>query len=645
MKTIELQHISKQYSEKKLLDEVDLVISTGQKVALVGHNGTGKSTLLKIISGEEPMDSGDIIKPNDYTISYLSQNVAFSSDETVREFVLNGSKKGRILQSYEAITKSLETDPNNSDLVTKFQNAESLIIKYDVWSYEAEMKRLLSNLGVSAEDKKLKDLSGGQQKRVALVRALLNKSDLLLLDEPSNHLDIRAITWLEEYLKAYQGALIMITHDRYFLDQVVQHILLLENGKLTLFNGNYQSYLNQKNDLEEKNALLEHKQKQLFKKEQDWMRQGAKARSTKQQARIERFNTLKDTIDNQPSAKKKLSLDFSSDRLGKKGIVFENFSYNAYGKPIMADLTRSVKKGERIGIIGTNGVGKTSLLTAIFKEKPGITSGETVKMGYYRQHHQDLPEDLSLLDYLKKVGYDKKATTEEINSIPELLERFLFKREMQHTLINRLSGGEQKRLYLISILMLKPNVLLLDEPTNDLDIETLTILETYLREFPGIVFVVSHDRYFLEQVVTDNLVMTSDGAHLFVSNTKDATAMIIADTPEPVDKTTKDNAVEVLDGSSSKSSDSKIQNGSKSVDQNATGTSKRKISYNEKREWETLEARIEAIEAKISTLDEQMIDFQTDFEKQMSLGETRKELSTQLDQLMARWEELAPYFE
>ena len=475
MNILNVEHISKIYGEKVIFDDVSLGIHQEDKIGIIGVNGTGKTTLLKIIAGLEETDSGEVIYSNGTRISYLPQNPEFHGNPSILQYVMEGK--------------------NHQD-----QKAQS------------EAKTILTKLGIYDFDEKTQHLSGGQRKRIALARTLVDPSEVLILDEPTNHLDNDMVLWLESYLNQFRGVLIMVTHDRYFLDRVTNKIVEIDHGKLYEYDTNYSGFVTLKVQREEMEQATERKRKSLLRVEMEWMKQGIKARGTRQRARTERFEALKNAKG--PQIKQDVEIDSVSSRLGKKTIEFDHISKGFEGREFIRDFSYIVLRDDRLGFIGPNGCGKSTLMKMIMgilsPDEGEIIIGDTVKIGYFAQENAQMEENIRVIDYIKNTA-EYIQTTRGQASASQMLERFLFPPELQYTPLGKLSGGEKRRLYLLKVLMEAPNVLILDEPTNDLDIATLTILEDYLDSFQGIVITVSHDRYFLDRVVNRIFVFEENG--------------------------------------------------------------------------------------------------------------------------------------
>jgi len=619
MNFISAENINKSYSEKQLIVNINLGINEGDKLGLIGINGTGKSTLLKIIAGIEEPDEGRVIRANSIRIEYLSQNPEFDLEATVLEQVFKGdSSIMKLIRDYEIALNSKDT--SNENIIRLTQKMDAL----NAWAVESEAKSILTKLGVSDFNAKIGTLSGGQKKRVAMAAALINPSDLLMLDEPTNHLDNESIDWLEQYLNKRKGALLMITHDRYFLDRVVNKIIELDNGSLYQYEGNYSSFLEKKIEREELEAANESKRKSLYKKELAWMRRGAKARTTKQKARIDRFETLSKELVNVNEEAVEISV--GSTRLGKKVIEIENISKSFDDKLLIYNFGYIVVRKDRVGIVGPNGSGKSTLINIIagrLKPDSGtVEIGETVKIGLYSQETYHMDDNLRVIEYIKEAAeFIENAEGYKITA-SQMLERFLFPGVLQWTPIGKLSGGEKRRLYLLRVLMEAPNVLLLDEPTNDLDIETLKILEDYLEDFPGAVITVSHDRYFLDKL-SERIFHFEGNSKIteYTGNYSDY-AMVVKEGDKinnNLNEKTKDN-----------------------VDKSYAATVKKKdkpikFSYKEQKEYEEIDAVISEFENSIENIEIKIYEASSDYTLLQELLTEKKLLENNLEEKMDRW--------
>lgn len=621
MNLISLENICKSYGEKIILNNISLGINEGEKIGVIGINGTGKSTLLKITAGAENYDSGNIITSNALTVNYLSQNTSFDENATVLEQVFRGdSPLMKVLREYENTLKSLEKNPNDEDRQKKLLDLTAKIDSLNAWQIESDAKTILTKLNIFDFDAKVATLSGGQKKRIALAGALITPSNLLILDEPTNHIDNDTVAWLENYLNNRKGALLMITHDRYFLDRVTNRILEISNGNLYSYAGNYSTFLEKKSEREELNNALEDKRKNLFRRELAWIRRGAKARSTKQKARIQRFEEIKNTEFDKASDKVQISS--ASTRLGKKVIELENINKSFENKKIIDNFSYIFSNNDRVGIIGANGIGKSTFLNicaGIIKPDSGeVHIGETVKIGYFSQENKEMNESLRVIEYIKEVGEFLKASDGETLSAATMLERFLFTPEMQWTPISKLSGGEKRRLQLLRVLMSAPNVLMLDEPTNDLDIETLTVLEDYLEDFSGTVIAVSHDRYFLDKAFKKLLIFKGNSSIDYYTG----------------------NYTEYMDKCEIEKQEEEIKEPSKKDIKSNYKENKNKplkFSYKEQKEFDEIDDVIADVENKIQVVDSKINSAGSDYELLQKLFEEKKELQEKLDYLLDRW--------
>ncbi len=577
------ENINKNYGMKELLKGVDFYLEEGMKIGIIGINGTGKSTFLRILAGEEKPDSGKLWFSPNVQISFLKQNPVMDDDDSALEHIFtNLPKDFRSVKEYEA-------------------------------------RAMLSRLGVNDYEKKIGEMSGGEKKRVALAASLIHPSDVLILDEPTNHLDSFMVVWLEEYLSKFKGGLIMITHDRYFLERVANRITELDRGFLYSYEANYSKYLELKAQREEMANATERKRQAILKKELAWISRGARARTTKAKGRIERYEELK--AQNAPETSEKLSISSLSERLGKKTIEINGISKSFEGKDVLNNFSYTVLRDDRIGIVGENGAGKSTLLNIISgrlqPESGLVETGETVKIGYFSQESEELPLEERVIDFIKDINNEIK-TNEGTFSASKMLERFLFYPELQYAKISALSGGEKRRLFLLSILMGAPNILLLDEPTNDLDIETLSILEDYLEAFNGAVIAVSHDRYFLDKMAKFIFHVKKNGdIDRYIGNYSDY----------------EENKIEET-----------IENEIKEKKETRTKERKLKFTYKEQKEYETINDDINNLEEDIETCDEEMAKFSSDYTRLRELMEKKSTLTQQLSEMMERWvylEELA----
>ena len=596
MSVINVEHISKLYGDKMILEDLSCSVDEGDKIGIIGINGTGKSTLLRIIAGEEEADEGKIIFSNGMTIGWMGQNPEFDEESSILKYVCEGKK--------------IEDD----------------------YGYESDAKAMLTVLELENFDEKIKNLSGGQKKRAALCKVLLQKPDILILDEPTNHLDNKMSDWLENYLKSFRGILLMVTHDRYFLDKVTNHIWEVEGGKVYYYDANYSGYLEWKAEREERELASERKRQSILRSEVKWVMRGARARSTKQKARLERFEQLK-AMDS-PKTAKQVEMGSVGTRLGKKTIELYDIS-KAYGdKVLFKRFSYIFKRFERIGFVGHNGCGKSTLMKILADleqaDSGAIEWGETIKIGYFAQECEVMDERERVIDYIKDAA-EYVRTSEGLVSASKMLERFLFSSDMQYTPIAKISGGERRRLYLLKVLMQSPNVLILDEPTNDLDIATLRVLEDFLDEFAGIVITVSHDRYFLDRTV-DRIAAFENGNIVVYEGDyteyQEKSGRIEADSIDSVDSGS---------GLHIKKSNEKKKEGREQWLASKNKEKKLKFSYKEQKEFETIDEDIEKLEEKIAELEEQISKCATDFIKLNELMQEKEKTEAELSDKMERW--------
>ena len=602
MNLVTIEHLTKSYTERLIFDDTDFSINEGEKIGLIGINGTGKSTLLKIVAGLEEPDKGTVVRGRNLDMRYLPQNPKFTEGDTIIESILRDN----------------EGHPH-------------------IWDMESQAKTMLTKVGIYDFDAKVETLSGGQRKRVALVSTLMADTDLLILDEPTNHLDSDMADWLEDHLKKFRGAILMITHDRYFLDSVANRIVELDKGKFYSYQTNYEGYLEMRAERLDMAQASERKRQSILRVELEWMKRGARARSTKQKAHIQRYEALRDQKG--PELDQSMELESISSRLGRTTVELDHLC-KAYGdKTLIKDFTYIFLKNDRVGIIGPNGSGKSTLMKMIAgwvqPDSGTIEIGQTVKMGYFSQENEAMDESLKVIDYIKNVAEYVQMKDGSV-SASMMLERFLFPSSVQYTTIDRLSGGEKRRLYLLRILMDAPNVLLLDEPTNDLDIRTLTILEDYLDSFQGIVITVSHDRYFLDRIVRRIFAFEGNGKITqYEGGFTDYQAAVLRKEVEAEEMAAGNPKAGVK---SDKSKDEKSEEDSKSSKKTWNGGPKKlRFTYQEQKDWDVIESQIEKLEEEIAGLEVQMEKAASDFVKLKELMDRKAQAESELDAKMERW--------
>ena len=602
MNLVTIEHLTKSYTERLIFDDTDFSINEGEKIGLIGINGPGKSTLLKIVAGLEEPDKGTVVRGRNLDMRYLPQNPKFTEGDTIIESILRDN----------------EGHPH-------------------IWDMESQAKTMLTKVGIYDFDAKVETLSGGQRKRVALVSTLMADTDLLILDEPTNHLDSDMADWLEDHLKKFRGAILMITHDRYFLDSVANRIVELDKGKFYSYQTNYEGYLEMRAERLDMAQASERKRQSILRVELEWMKRGARARSTKQKAHIQRYEALRDQKG--PELDQSMELESISSRLGRTTVELDHLC-KAYGdKTLIKDFTYIFLKNDRVGIIGPNGSGKSTLMKMIAgwvqPDSGTIEIGQTVKMGYFSQENEAMDESLKVIDYIKNVA-EYVQTKDGSVSASMMLERFLFPSSVQYTTIDRLSGGEKRRLYLLRILMDAPNVLLLDEPTNDLDIRTLTILEDYLDSFQGIVITVSHDRYFLDRIVRRIFAFEGNGKITqYEGGFTDYQAAVLRKEVEAEAMAAGNPKAGVK---SDKSKDEKSEEDSKSSKKTWNGGPKKlRFTYQEQKDWDVIESQIEKLEEEIAGLEVQMEKAASDFVKLKELMDRKAQAESELDAKMERW--------
>ena len=624
MKMLSVENVSKSYGEKQLFNNISITIGEKERVGLIGINGTGKSSLLKIIAGIDSPDEGRIITPKDYSVSFLDQQPELAEDKTVLEQVFLGEAPVvKLMREYEKTLLKLNNTPNDSEVQEGLFRLQKQMDALNAWDTSTNAKSILMKLGIEDVSKKISELSGGQKKRVALAQVLIAEPDLLILDEPTNHLDFDSVKWLEDYLSRYNGSILVVTHDRYFLDRVANRMFELDGGNLYSYKGNYGAFLEAKAMREENEAATLEKNKNLFRRELEWIRRGAKARSTKQKARIQRFEDLDDKLSGGKNSSEKLDISLNGSRLGKQVFEMKNASKRYESKVILNHFDLLVKPGDRFGIIGRNGAGKSTLLNILAHKIPldqgDFIMGQTVKIAYYTQESEDMDDTKRMIEYIKETAEIVETSDGKMISAAQMLERFLFPPFTHGTPIRKLSGGEKRRLYLLKLLMTGPNVLLLDEPTNDLDTQTLTVLEDYLEDFPGVVITVSHDRYFLDKVVEQLLVLQGAGKiSSFYGNYSEYLE--------------KENALE-----SQKTMVAKSAQAPKSPEKEK----KKRMTFKEKKEWEEIDQAISRTEADLEDVTTEMANAGSDFTKAQELMKQETALNEKLEYLIERWSYLA----
>ncbi|NOW04262.1 ABC-F family ATP-binding cassette domain-containing protein [Clostridium beijerinckii] len=632
MNIITLENISKNYSDKILLNNVSLGINDGDKIGLIGINGAGKSTFLKVVSGREEFFDGNIVKGKNVRIEYLDQNPLFDEDATVLEQIFKGdTKEMKLLKRYEELLDKINScnGENFDSLNNELLKVQSEIDSLSLWDMESEAKTILNKLGIKNYSEKVGNLSGGQKKRIALACSLITPCDLLILDEPTNHLDSDSIEWLEDFLNSRKGALLMITHDRYFLDRVTNRIIELDRGNLYTYPGNYTAFLEKKIERIEIEQSQEEKKNALIRNELKWVRRGAKARTTKQKARLQRF----DELVSEESVKRQEDVDISfvGSRLGKKVVELYDISKSFGSKVIIKDFNYIFLRNDRIGIIGENGAGKTTLVNILRNKLPidsgKIEIGDTVKIGCFAQDNSNMDPKLRVIDYVKEGG--EYIPVEDGTKImaSTMCERFLFDSTMQYTPIEKLSGGERRRLHLLRVLMESPNFLILDEPTNDLDIETLKILEDFLDKFMGVIIVVSHDRYFLDRICTK--IFSYEGNGYIKEYNGNYSDFLISKEIEKI------KSVE----SNDKSGNEFAADKGKGVKEK-TKDNKPKFTFKEQKEYETIDEDIAKLEEKINSLEKEMAKNASNYGKLNELMHEKEEVQSKLNNKYERWEYL-----
>ena len=624
MNLLTIENLSKQYSERQLLEGAHLLINIGDRIGLIGVNGSGKSTLLRLIAGEETPDSGNINTWGHVRIEYLAQEPPLDDTRTVLETIFySDSPQMQLLRDYEEVSDALQHNPEQGELQARLLAISAQMDHSNGWAAEANAKTILTQLGITNFSSKVATLSGGQRKRVALARALIDRADLLILDEPTNHIDAETVTWLEDYLATTPGALLMVTHDRYFLDRVVNRIVELDRRQLVAYNGNYTKYLEDREQRHLQLAVAEQKRQNLIRRELEWLRRGAMARGTKQKARKQRAEELiKLRYD---SGEDRVAITLAGRRLGSQVLTAKGLTKAYDGKNVLDGIDLLLEPGDRIGLLGPNGAGKSTLLDLLADkqapDKGTIRWGDTVQLAYYDQHAADLDESMRLIEFIENEAPLIRTKDGEKVEAAQMLEWFLFPRNMQYGRIGSLSGGERRRLYLLRTLIHQPNVLILDEPTNDLDIQTLGVLEEFLDYFQGCLVVVSHDRSFLDRTV-DFLLAVEDGK-------------LGPRYPTPYSTFVR------LRQEAAAPTDAKAAKAAPATPNKAPPTSARKLSWKEQRELDGLEAQIAALETQKAELVTSLQELGDDYQKMQRLSATIETIDSQLETVLVRWYELA----
>jgi ABC transport system ATP-binding/permease protein len=632
MVLLTVEGIGKTYGLKRLFEEVSFGIDDRDKIGIIGANGCGKSTLMKILAGVETPDAGKVMVSREKRIAFLPQDSPYDPEDTVLEAVLkSGDRIMGLICEYELACKALESE-HTTELIDRAAKLSHDLDAVGAWELESNAKAVLGKLGLDDFTARMGTLSGGQRKRVALAHALVVPSDALILDEPTNHLDADSVEWLENYIRKYAGAVILITHDRYFLDRVATRMIELDGRTARTYSGGYAKYLEQKAELEAQEVRDERKRNALARQELEWMRTGAKARTTKQKARMQRAETL--VYAPGKEKRQELEIGLGAERLGSKIVEFHDVSKSWGDRVLLRDFEYALEKGDRIGIIGPNGSGKTTLLEMIAgrttPDSGRIDIGPTVRIGYYDQESRELDDSMRVIDYIKEVAEQVRLSDGTTVPASKMLERFLFSPAVQYNCIRTLSGGERRRLYLLRQLIASPNVLLLDEPTNDLDIPTLRVLEDYLDGFPGCLMVVSHDRYFLDRTVE----------HVFAIEPGGVIRRYPGNYSVYLDMKSAQEA-EVKRGATGGAAEKPAASARKPAP--APSANPRKLSGKEKREMEQLEFSIALAEERLSAINSELASSGSDFLAVQRLGEELKKLQAELDRGMARWAELAEF--
>jgi ATP-binding cassette subfamily F protein uup len=630
MNIVSVENLSKAYGEKILFENISFGIGEQERIGLIGVNGSGKSTLLQVVAGLVQPDTGTVTLRSGLTVEYLAQAPVFDPGATVLETVFRGDSPAmQVLREYEQVMEQFHLQPDDARLQARLSGLNDRMDALGAWSLEGNAKAILTRLGITDFLKPVGALSGGQRKRVAMARALIQPADLLILDEPTNHIDNETVAWLEAYLAKHTGALLLITHDRYFLDRVVNRILELDRGRLYSYDGNYGTYLEARAEREETAGVQEQRRQNLLRRELAWLRRGAQARSTKQKARIDRVEAL---MEQRPEARGgSVEIAMAGHRLGRRIIEVDHVAKSFGGQQVIQDFSYTVLPGDRIGIVGPNGSGKSTLLNLIAgrltPDKGTVTLGQTVRLAYYDQENEAMNPEQRVIDYIKDVAEVVAMPDGGHITASQMLERFLFPPKVQWTEIGKLSGGERRRLYLLRTLMREPNVLLLDEPTNDLDIQTLTILEDFLDNFPGVVIAVSHDRYFLDRVAERLFAFEPGRIRQFEGDYSDYVAL----------RQTEEAEASQAQKPAPPEAPAAAQPGAALP---AGAKRPLKFTFKEQREFETIESVIAGLEADLARLDREMEAACTDYGRLNELTSERTRVEAELNRTLDRWAEL-----
>lgn len=626
MKTLSVNKLQQSVGARTLYQDVSFKINTADRIGLIGLNGVGKTTLLNSLIDQQLLRQKVIEHPHDYQISYLRQTPQFDKSLTVIEAILQGEEPLYVtVRRYEQVLNQYSRQPEDTQIAKRFFQAQEDMDRIDGWEFQASVETILTKLGIKDFNQTIGQLSGGQQRRVALAQVLVSTADLLILDEPTNHLDEDAISWLETFLKNYRGAVIFVTHDRYFLNTVANRILEINRQQVTEYSGNYEAYVAQKAKNEAAWEATRQHQRNLYRHELKWMRAGVQARGTKQNARVARFQKLSQQIrTSNLDSNQKLTIDLKQQRLGKDVFELQDAALSFGQQILLQKLNLRINSGEHLGIIGANGAGKTTFLNILAQQQQlssgKLAVGQTVRLGYYTQHVENMAADKRVISYLEAIGQNVENAEGESLSASQLLERFLFTPQQQGSFIRDLSGGEKRRLYLLAVLIQRPNVLLLDEPTNNLDIETMTILEDYLLDFAGTVVAVSHDRYFLDKITDDLLVFEGQGQVERYWGTYSEFLQQKSRSQKATGKTTRPK---------------------NSVKQQHHSTPSSKLTYTEKLELTKLEPQIDALEQQKKALEQTMSQTTNNYEQLLQQQQELDQLKKQIDQKVERWTQLA----